>query len=301
MDDAQGLHSFPMKRRGFVMSSLITGLTLAAARADTPAIRTDATGLVANEVRIPVSDGQLPGYAARPAGVGPFPIVLVIEEIFGVHEYIRDVCRRLAHLGYYAVAPELYARLADLSKMTDPQQIIRDVITKAPDATVMADLDATGAWAGDTHGDPSRLAVMGFCRGGRDTWLYAEHNPALKAAVAFYGPVNTPDTPIQPRSPLDLADQLKCPLLGLYGGQDASIAQADLRAARDRAHAAGHVVDLVVYPDAPHGFHADYRPSYRKADAEAAWARAVAWLRAHGVGSVEGVVGSSQEPRGGNR
>ncbi len=283
MDDADGLHRFPMKRRGFVMSSLITGLTLATARADTPAIHTDATGLVAKEVQIPVSDGHLPGYAARPAGVGPFPIVLVIEEIFGVHEYIKDVCRRLAHLGYYAVAPELYARLADLSKMTDPRQIIGDVISKAPDATVMSDLDATTAWAGDTRGDLSRLAVIGFCRGGRDTWLYAEHNPTLKAAVAFYGPVNTPDTPIQPHSPLDLAGQLKCPLLGLYGGQDVSIAESDLRVAQDKARAAGQVVDLVVYPDAPHGFHADYRPSYRKVDAEAAWTRAIAWLRTHAV------------------
>ncbi len=284
MDEAEGLHRYPMARRGFVMSSLISGLTLAAARADTPAIHTDDIGLVAGEVRIPVADGRLPGYSARPDGAGPFPVVLVIEEIFGVHEYIKDVCRRLAHLGYLAVAPELYARLADLSKMTDAHQIVRDVIAKAPDAAVLADLDAAVAWAGTQHGDPHRLGVIGFCRGGRDSWLYAEHNPALRAAVAFYGPVATPDTPIQPHNPLDLAGQLKCPLLGLYGGQDTGIAQADVRAAQEKARAAGQAVEIVVYPDAPHGFHADYRPSYRKADAEAAWTRAIAWLRAHGVG-----------------
>ena len=283
MDEAEGLHRFPMPRRGFVMSSLISGLTLATAHADTPAIHTDSIGLVAKEVQIPVPGGHLPGYAARPDKAGPFPVVLVIEEIFGVHDYIKDVCRRLAHLGYYAVAPELYARLADLSKITDAQQIVRDVISKAPDATVMSDLDAAVAWAGDEHGDLSRLGVIGFCRGGRDTWLYAEHNASLRAAVAFYGPVNTPDTPIQPHSPLDLAGRLKCPLLGLYGGQDTSIAQADVRAAQDKARAAGQVVDIVVYPDAPHGFHADYRPSYRKADAEDAWNRAIVWLRTYGV------------------
>ena len=283
MDESDGLHRFPLPRRAFVMSSLISGLTLAATRADAQEIRTGTDGLVAMETRIPVADGMLPAYAARPDGSGPFPIVLVIEEIFGVHEYIKDVCRRLAHAGFLAVAPELYARLADLSTMTDAQQIVRDVIRKAPDATVLSDLDATARWAAGQHGDGSRMGVLGFCRGGRDSWLYAEHNPALKAAVAFYGPVNTEDTAIQPRSPLDLAAGLKCPLLGLYGGQDGSISQDDVRAAQNKARAAGQVVDIVVYPDAPHGFHADYRPSYRKADAEDAWNRAIAWLRSHGV------------------
>ena len=284
MDETEGLRRFPLARRAFVMSSLISGLTAAVAHGETPAIRTGSDGLVAGEVRVPVADGVLPAYAARPDGAGPFPIVLVIEEIFGVHDYIKDVCRRLAHLGYLAVAPELYARLADLSTMTDPEQIIRDVIRKAPDATVLSDLDATARWAAGRHSDPSRLGVIGFCRGGRDAWLYGEHNPALRAAVAFYGPVRTEDTAIQPRSPLDLAAGLKCPLLGLYGGQDTSIAQSDVRAAQARARAAGQAVDVVVYPDAPHGFHADYRPSYREADAKDAWQRAVAWLRTHGVG-----------------
>ncbi len=284
-DETAGLRDFPLQRRAFVMSGLIGGITLAATRgAEAQVIHTGSDGLVAEEVRIPVADGALPAYLARPDGAGPFPVVVVIEEIFGVHDYIKDVCRRLAHRGYLAVAPELYARLADLSTMTDPQQIVRDVISKAPDALVLSDLEAAASWAGGQHGDLRRLGVIGFCRGGRDTWLFAEHEPRLKAAVAFYGPVNSPDTPIQPRNPLELAAGLRCPLLGLYGGQDASISQDDVRAAQRTAQAAGRTVDIVVYPDAPHGFHADYRPSYRKADAEDAWQRALAWLHAHGVG-----------------
>jgi carboxymethylenebutenolidase len=284
MDESEGLRRYPLPRRGFMMSGLISGITLATTHAaSAQVIHTGDDGLVAGEVRIPVEDGALPAYRARPAGAGRFPVVLVIEEIFGVHDYIKDVCRRLAHLGFLAVAPELYARLADLSTMTDAQQIVRDVISKAPDATVLSDLDAAATWTGGQQGDLSRLGVIGFCRGGRDAWLYAEHDPRLKAAVAFYGPVNTVDTPIQPRSPLDLAGQLRCPLLGLYGGRDTSIAQADVRAAQAKARAAGRAVEIVVFPDAPHGFHADYRPSYRKADAEDGWNRAIAWLHAHGV------------------
>jgi carboxymethylenebutenolidase len=272
-------------RRGFVMSSLMTGLTLATTRVEAQVIHTNAAGLLAGEVRIPVADGHIPAYAARPDGAGPFPTVLVIEEIFGVHEYIKDVCRRLAKAGYLAVAPELYARLADLSKMTDPQQIIRDVISKAPDATLLGDLDATAAWA-QSHGDgdPRRLAVTGFCRGGRDVWLYAAHNRVLKAAVAWYGPVGGTPTPIQPRTALDVAPDLQCPLLGLYGGADPSIPQEQVQEAARAARAAGKQVEIVVYPDAPHGFHADYRPSYHHDAAEDGWRRMLGWFRSHGVG-----------------
>jgi carboxymethylenebutenolidase len=271
-------------RRGFVMSSLMTGLTLATTRVEAQVIHTNAAGLLAGEVQIPVGDGHIPAYAARPDGAGPFPTVLVIEEIFGVHDYIKDVCRRLAKNGYLAVAPELYARLADLSKMTDPQQIIRDVISKAPDATILGDLDATAAWAhmhGD--GDTRRLAVTGFCRGGRDVWLYAAHNPALKAAVAWYGPVGGARTPIQPHTALDVAPDLRCPLLGLYGGADPSIPRDQVREAARVARAAGKSVDIVVYPDAPHGFHADYRPSYRPDAAEDGWRRMLGFFRSHGA------------------
>ena len=271
-------------RRGFVMTSLIAGLTLATTRVEAQAIHTDAAGLAAGEMKLAVADGELPAYFARPEGAGPFPIVLVIPEIFGVHEYIRDICRRLARQGYLAVAPELYARVADLSKMSDSRQIFQDVILKAPDAQVLSDLDAAASWAAAHGGDRARLAVTGFCRGGRDVWLYAAHNPALRAAVAWYGPIAGATSAIQPRTAGDVAAELKCPLLGLYGGQDTGIKVADVQAAAARARAAGQDVQIVVYPDAPHGFHADYRPSYREADAKDGWRRMLAFFAAHGVG-----------------
>jgi carboxymethylenebutenolidase len=272
-----------MERRGFVMGGLIAGFTLATTRVDAQAIHTDAQGLVAGEVQIPVAGGALPGYAARPAGAGPFATVLVIEEIFGVHEYIRDICRRLAHAGRMAVAPELYARLGDLSKMSDVEQIFRDVILRAPDAQLLSDLDTTAHWAAGTGGDPARLAVVGFCRGGRDVWLYATHNAALKAATAWYGPVVSPVSDVQPATPLELAGQLKCPLLGLYGGQDPSIRPEDVQAAAAKARAAGQTVEIVFYPDAGHGFHADYRPSYSAVDAADGWRRMLAFFHEHRV------------------
>jgi carboxymethylenebutenolidase len=272
-----------LPRRGFVMTGLIAGFTLATARVEAQAIHTDSAGLVAGDIKVPVADGALPAYAARPEGAGPFPTVVVIEEIFGVHEYIKDICRRFAKLGYLAVAPELYARIADLSKMTDAGEIVRDVISKAPDATVLSDLDSTVAWAMANHGDPARLGVTGFCRGGRDVWLFAEHNAALKAAVAWYGPVVSPTSPIQPTTASEHADALKCPLLGLYGGKDPSIKVADVEAAAAKARAAGKSVEIVVYPNSAHAFHADYRPSYVKADAEDGWARMLAFFKAHGV------------------
>ena len=274
----------PLGRRGFVMTSLITGFTLATARAEAAPIHTDAVGLDVGEVQMPVADGTLPTYFARPAEVAHPPIVVVIEEIFGVHEYIKDVCRRLAKQGYFAIAPELYARLADLSKMTDPYEIIARVISKAPDATMLSDLSHTVDWAIAQKGDAQRVAVLGFCRGGRDVWLFAEHDRRLRAAVAFYGPVAGPTSAIQPKNPIDMAADLHCPLLGLYGGKDPSIAAADVYAAQAKAAAAGKTVEIVYYPDAGHGFHADYRPSYNAADAAAAWARALAWLRKYDVG-----------------
>jgi carboxymethylenebutenolidase len=270
-------------RRGFVMSSLMTGFTLAVTRAEAAAIHTDSVGLIAGEVSLPTTDGALPAYRAMPASPGNFPIVLVIEEIFGVHEYIKDVCRRLAKLGYLAIAPELYARIADLSKMTDPREIVQNVILKAPDAQLLSDLDSAARWAAANHGDPSRMGVIGFCRGGRDTWLYAEHSKALKAAVAFYGPVRGPTSAIQPTTPMDAAAQLKCPLLAMYGGADESIDMADVQIAVERARQAGATVDTQVFPGAPHGFHADYRATYRADAAAAAWAHMLAWLKTHGV------------------
>ena len=283
MDGLQGLFTPPLARRGFVMTGLIAGFTLAVEPVEAQVVHTDAAGLVAGETQVPVADGHLPGYFAKPAGAGPFPVVLVVEEIFGVHEYIKDTCRRLAKLGYLAVSPELYARIGDLSKMSDVGQIIRDVISKAPDATMLTDLDSTVAWAAANGGDTARLGITGFCRGGRDVWLYATHNPHLKAAVAWYGPVNDGTSPIQPKTATDLAAELDCPLLGLYGAKDPGIKPADVEAAAAKARAAGKTVDIVVYPDAGHGFHADYRPTYVQDAATNGWGRMLAWFKKYGV------------------
>jgi carboxymethylenebutenolidase len=265
------------------MSTLMSGFTNAVARAATAPIHTDATGLVAGEAQVPVGDGKLPAYFARPDGAGPFPTVLVIEEIFGVHDYIKDVCRRLAKLGYLAVAPELYARIGDPSKYSDPQEIFKNIILKAPDATMLSDLDSTAAWAAANGGDPKRLGVTGFCRGGRDAWLYAEHNPRLLAAVAWYGPVKGPVSVIQPHTPLEEASALKCPLLGLYGENDPSIRPEDVHAAAQVAQDNGHKVEIVVFPGAGHGFHADYRATYNAAAAQAGWQDMLAWFKKYGV------------------
>lgn len=284
MDGLDGLATSPFSRRGFVMTSLMTGLTLATTSVAAQAIHTDAAGLVAGEVSIPAGDGPMPGYRAMPEGPGPFPVILVIEEIFGVHDYIKDVCRRLAKAGYCAVAPELYARQGDLSTMTDAKVIIRDVIAKTPDAQWIADLDAAAAWAvSASNGDGTRLATMGWCRGGRGVWLYAAHRRDLKAGVAWYGPVGGERTAIQPRTADDVAGEIHAPILALYGGADTGIPVASVEAARDKAVAAGKSVELVVYPNAPHGFHADYRPSYRREAAEEGWTRALAFLKAKGL------------------
>ncbi len=286
-DDNAGLDGLipsHLSRRGFVMTSLMSGLTLATTRVEAQVIHTDAEGIEAGEVAIPAGDGPMPAYRAVPKGEGPFPVVLVVEEIFGVHEYIKDICRRLAKAGYCAVAPELYARQGDLSKMTDVKQIISEVISKTPDAQWIGDLDATVAWATTAaKGDAGRLAVMGWCRGGRAVWLYDAHRTDLKAAVAWYGPVGGERTAIQPRTAGDVAGEIHAPLLALYGGADTVIPVASVEEARDAAKAAGKSVELVVYHEAHHGFHADYRPSYRKDAAEDGWRRALAFLKAHGV------------------
>jgi carboxymethylenebutenolidase len=283
MTEIEGLHDYPLARRGVLMTSLISGFTLATQRVEAQAIHTDETGIEAGTTEIPTKDGKLPAYYAQPAKQGFYPIILVNEEIFGVHEHIKDVCRRLAKAGYLAVATEYYARIGDLSKMTDVKQIVADVISKAPDAQYMSDLDATASWAARHGGSSTRTGVIGFCRGGRQTWLYAAHNPHLKAAVAFYGPLGGTPSPIQPQTAMDVAAKIKCPLLGLYGGQDQGIPVDSVRQAEAKAKAAHKIVEIVVYPDAPHGFHADYRPSYRQADAADAWKRTLTWFHRFGV------------------
>ena len=283
LTELAGLRRYPLARRGLVMTSLISGFTLATQRVDAQMITTDTNGLDARETQVPVKDGHLPAYYARPATGTDFPIILVNEEIFGVHEHIKDICRRLAKVGYLAVATEYYARIGDLSKMTDSATIFKEVISKKPDAEYMTDLDSTAAWAVENKGDSGRLGVTGLCRGGRQTWLYASHNPQLKAAVAWYGPIKGATSDIQPQTVLDIAGEIKCPVLGLYGGQDQSIPVADVREAEAKAKAAHKTVEIIIYPDAPHGFNADYRPSYREADAKDGWQHMLAWFKRYGV------------------
>ncbi|HEV8323511.1 MAG TPA: dienelactone hydrolase family protein [Myxococcota bacterium] len=270
-------------RRELVVSTLAAGFALAVEPVSAATLTTSADGLTAGEVKIPVGGGVLPGYRAMPERGGPFPVVLVVQEIFGVHEHIRDVCRRLAKLGYLAVAPELYAREGDVSKMADVSEIVAKVVSKVPDAQVMADLDAAAAWAAKSGGDAKRLGITGFCWGGRIVWLYAAHSDRLRAGVAWYGRLTGPTDPLHPKHPLDVAAALKAPVLGLYGGADSGIPLDVVERMRTAVAAAKVRCEIVVYPDAPHGFHADYRPSYRKDAAVAGWARLLAWFAEHGV------------------
>ena len=274
-----------LTRREMMMTALAVGFAAAVqpVRADT-VITTSAEGLTAGEVTIPVADGEIPAYRAMPAKGGPFPVVLVVQEIFGVHEHIKDVCRRFAREGYCAIAPEMYARQGDVSKLTDYREIFAQVVSKVPDAQVMSDLDAAVAWAARSGiGDAARAGVTGFCWGGRITWLYAAHNPKLKAGVAWYGRLAGGPTELQQKYPLDLAAELQAPVLGLYGGQDQGIPLDTVEKMRAAIKEAGGKSEIVVYPDAPHAFHADYRPSYRKEAAEDGWKRLLAWFKKHGV------------------
>jgi carboxymethylenebutenolidase len=246
-------------------------------------VTTPAEGLDAREVKIPVPGGEIPGYCARPARGGPFPVVLVVQEIFGVHEHIRDVCRRLARRGCLAVAPELTARQGDVGRLADVQEIVA-VVARVPDAQVMADLDAAVAFAETSlRGDGARLAITGFCWGGRIVWLYAAHSAKLRAGVAWYGRLEGAADPLHPKQPIDVAGALRAPVLGLYGGADAGIPPDSVERMRAALRAAGSPSELVVYPDAPHGFHADYRPSYREEPARDGWRRLLAWLDRHRV------------------
>ena len=247
-------------------------------------ITTDTNGLDAGEVPIPAGDVMIPGYRAMPAGGKTFPVVLVIQEIFGVHEHIKDVCRRFAKLGYMAIAPELYTRQGDVSGMNDIQEIVEKVVSKVPDAQVMADLDATVAWAGSTgKGDTARLGITGFCWGGRTVWLYAAHSSKLKAGGAWYGQLIGLQNEYRTRTALDVAPELKAPVIGFYGGQDHGIPLEQVERMRQALRDAGKNSEIVVYPKAGHGFLADYRESYVEAAARDAWTRLLEWFRKHGV------------------
>jgi carboxymethylenebutenolidase len=278
------IYSIDPVGRAFRMSKLTAGFALAVQPVSAETITTDTHELIAGEVSIPTEDGQIPAYRAMPAAGKVFLVVLVAHEIFGVHEYIRDVCRRLAKLGYLSVAPELYARQGDVSRMEDVQEIHSKVVSKVPDAQVMSDLDAAVEWAEKSgSGDTSRLGITGFCWGGRIVWLYAAHNARLKAGVAWYGRLVGQYTEMTPKHPVDVAADLKAPVLGLYGGADTGIPLDTVEKMRAALKAAGKTSEIVVYPDAPHGFHADYRPSYRKEAAEDGWKRMQAWFKKHGV------------------
>lgn len=273
-------------RRTFVVTSLGAGFALAVqpVQAQTQ-ITTDTNGLVAGEVKIAVKDGEIPAYRAMPAKGKNFPVALVVQEIFGVHEHIKDICRRFAKAGYLAIAPEMYARQGDVSKLQMNQ--IMPVVAKVPDAQVMSDLDAAVAWAKKNGGNTAKLGITGFCWGGRIVWLYAAHNPGLKAGVAWYGRLTPPPpdraNPLQPKHPTELAKDLKAPVLGLYGGKDTGIPLDTVEQMRKAIKDAGKASEIIVYPEAQHGFHADYRPSYNKEAAQDGWAKLLAWFKKNGA------------------
>jgi carboxymethylenebutenolidase len=275
----------PLSRRGFMTASaaVTAGYTLAAGPVRADVITTDTNGLTAGEAKIKVADGDMPGYFARPANVSNPPVVLVAMEIFGLHEYIKDVTRRLAKLGAFAVAPDYYFRKGvDLTRITDIPQLLPMVNSK-PDSELLSDLDSTVAWAKSQGGDTTRLGIIGFCRGGRTVWEYSAHNSGLKAGVAFYGPPVDPPNPLWPKSPTQLAPEMKAPVLGLYGEADTGIPVASVEALKAALAAANKPADFKIYPGAPHGFHADYRASYRKEAAEDGWERMQAWFKKYNV------------------
>jgi len=279
-------------RRDFVRAAVGTGFASAVLPVTAQTIKTDSAGLSVGEITIPVGDFKLPAYRAMPAGktaADKLPVVLVVSEIFGVHEHIADVARRFAKLGYLAIAPELFVRQGDAQAYGEVSKLIAEVVSKVPDAQVMNDLDACVTWAKANGGDTSRLAITGFCWGGRITWLYTAHNPAVKAGVAWYGQLLGATNALKPTHPIDVVGQLNAPVLGLYGAEDTGIPVAavdQMKAALAKAgdgNAAAKASQFVVYPGAQHAFHADYRPSYQKDAAEDGWKRCVAWFKANGV------------------
>lgn len=271
-----------LNRRGFLATSLAVGFATAAGPVTAQtAIKTEASGLKAGPVRIPVEGGSLPAYRAmREEGTGA-PVVLVVQEIFGVHEYIQDVCRRLAKEGYMAIAPEMFVRQGDPSRYTEIPRLFSEVVSKVPDEQVMKDLDAAVAWAGKNGGNVNRLGITGFCWGGRIVWLYAAHNPRLKAGVAWYGRLVGEVDALRPKQPIDIVQDINAPVLALYGEKDSGIPMdtvEKMKAALAKGSDSAKASEFVLYPGAPHAFHADYRPSYREEAARDGWNRALAWF-----------------------
>jgi carboxymethylenebutenolidase len=271
-------------RRDFLTTALGASAALAASGTSAQQIVTDTVGLTAGDVTIKVADGTIPGYYAMPATGGPFPVILVAPEIFGTNPYMKDVVRRLAKAGYYAITPDVYARKADLTKIPNIADII-PIVNAKTDTEMMADFDATVAFAkASGKADVDKLGITGFCRGGRTTWMYAAHNPKLRAGVAWYGSLGGKTSDAMPKHPLDLAKEVKAPVLGLYGGKDSGIPLADVDKMRDALKGSGSKSEFVVYAEAGHGFNADFRPdNYRKQDSEDGWARMLAWFKLWGV------------------
>jgi carboxymethylenebutenolidase len=278
-------------RREFIVGSIFAAGTFAAAVQPIAAqtrIITDSKGLIEGEVMIPVKDGKMPAYRAMPdKKSGKFPVVIVIHEIFGVHEWIQDICRRLAKEGFIAIAPALHFRQGDPAQITDFRELQAKIFTKMPDAAVMEDLDSTIAWSAANRGDKNRAAVTGFCWGGRIVWLYAAHNPSIKAGVAWYGRVannaNAPVNPVQPKSATDVAKEIKIPVLGIYGAKDGGIPVETVEGLRAELKKGSSKSDIVIYPEAGHGFLADYRQGYHRESSLDAWPKFLAWMRSNGV------------------
>jgi carboxymethylenebutenolidase len=275
-----------LTRRKFIIASAIAaGFALASHPILAQAIQTDAEGLVEGLVQIPVSDGEIPAYRAMPETGENFPVVLVVQEIFGVHEHLQDICRRFAKLGYLAIAPELYARQGDVSQLTDIQEIIDRVVSQVPDAQVMSDLDAAVQWATDSgKADVAKLGITGFCWGGRIVWLYAAHNPSVKTGVAWYGKLVDTPSELKPKHPIDIAAELTVPILGLYAGSDSYIPNETVEQMREVLATGSSGSEIILYPDTPHGFFADYRETYRPELAQEAWMLLLDWFAKAGVG-----------------
>jgi carboxymethylenebutenolidase len=279
----------PVNRRGFLAASTLGGFAMAVAPTGellAQVIKTDAADLDAGMTTFNAGGTDVAAYYAKPKGKTDLPVILVVQEIFGVHEYIKDTCRRFAKQGYLALAVELFQRQGDASKFPEIADVIKNVVSKVPDAQVMSDLDAGVAWAVKNGGDAQKLAITGFCWGGRITWLYSAHNPMVKAGVAWYGRLGGATSELTPKNPHDIAAKLNGPVLGLYGGADTGIPQNTVEEMREKLQAgssASKASQIIVYPDTPHAFHADYRPSYRKPVAEQAWTKCLAWLKTNGV------------------
>jgi carboxymethylenebutenolidase len=290
IEGGKGMHEDPVKhtseteltRREFVAATVSAGIALAATPVSAQKITTDASGLISEDVKIPVPDGEIPSYRSRPASGGPFPIALVVCEVFGLQEHIKDICRRFAKEGYLSIAPDFFFRQGDVSKIEKMDEVFK-IVSQTPDAQVLSDLDAAVQWAAKNQGNTGKMGVTGFCWGGRVTWLYAAHNPKVKAGVAWYGRLVGDSTALQPKHPIDIAPSLKAPVLGLYGGKDQGIPLDTVDRMRDALKKAGNPSEIIVYPEAGHGFFADVRPSYRKEDAEDAWKKLLAWFRKHGA------------------